>query len=142
MFAVAACFKCHRFAGEGGTIGPDLTGVGGRFNAQNLLESIIEPSKVISDQYASTMFILDDGRVVNGRVINLSGKNLMVLTDMTNPSDLASINRDSVEEMMPSKSSMMPTGLVDTLTKEEALDLLAYLRSGGNSKHELFKKKD
>lgn len=142
MFAVATCFKCHRFAGEGGTIGPDLTGAGGRFNAQNLLESIIEPSKVISDQYASTMFVLDDGRVVNGRVINLHGKNMMVLTDMTNPSNLTSVDRDTVEEMMPSKSSMMPTGLVDTLTKEEALDLLAYLRSGGNPKHDLFQKKD
>ncbi|QDV51876.1 c-type cytochrome [Gimesia fumaroli] len=142
MFAAATCFKCHRFAGEGGTIGPDLTGAGGRFNAQNLLESIIEPSKVISDQYASTMFLLDDGRVVNGRVINLHGKNLMVLTDMANPSNLTSVNRDMVEEMLPSKSSMMPTGLVDTLTKEEALDLLAYLRSGGNPDHELFKKKD
>lgn len=141
MFAVASCFKCHRFAGEGGTIGPDLTGAGGRFNAQNLLESIIEPSKVISDQYASTMFILDDGRVINGRVINLSGKNLRVLTDMTNPSNLTSIDQDTVEEMLPSKSSMMPTGLVDTLTKEEALDLLAFLRSGGNPDHELFRKK-
>ncbi|MCA9021990.1 MAG: heme-binding protein, partial [Planctomycetaceae bacterium] len=126
----------------GGTIGPDLTGAGGRFNAQNLLESIIEPSKVISDQYASTMFILDDGRVVNGRVINLSGKNLMVLTDMANPSKLTSIDRDTVEEMLPSKSSMMPTGLIDTLTKEEALDLLAFLRSGGDPNHPLFQKKD
>ena len=142
MFAAAACFKCHRFAGEGGTIGPDLTGAGGRFNAQNLLESIIEPSKVISDQYASTMFILDDGRVVNGRVINLSGKNLMVLTDMANPSKLTSIDRDTIEEMLPSKSSMMPTGLIDTLTKEEALDLLAFLRSGGDPGHPLFQKKD
>jgi len=142
MFAAGACFKCHRFAGEGGTIGPDLTGAGGRFNAQNLLESIVEPSKVISDQYASTMFALDDGRVVNGRVINLSGKNMMVLTDMTQPSNLTVVNRDTIDEMMPSKASMMPTGLVDTLTKEEALDLLAYLRSGGNPDHELFQKQN
>lgn len=141
MFAATACFKCHRFAGEGGTIGPDLTGAGGRFNAQNLLESIIEPSKVISDQYASTMFVLEDGRVVNGRVINLSGKKLMVLTDMTNPSNLTVVNRDTIDEMLPSKASMMPTGLVDTLSKEEALDLLAYLRSGGKMDHELFQKK-
>ena len=121
MFAAGACFKCHRFAGEGGTIGPDLTGAGGRFNAQNLLESIVEPSKVISDQYASTMFALDDGRVVNGRVINLSGKNMMVLTDMTQPSNLTVVNRDTIDEMMPSKASMMPTGLVDTLTKERGI---------------------
>ncbi len=96
MFAAGACFKCHRFAGEGGTIGPDLTGVGGRFNAQNLLESIIEPSKVISDQYASTMFVLNDGRIVNGRVINLNGKNMMVLTDMTHPSNLTSVDRNTL----------------------------------------------
>ena len=79
---------------------------------------------------------------MNGRVSNLSGKNLMVLTDMANPSKLTSIDRDTVEEMLPSKSSMMPTGLIDTLTKEEALDLLAFLRSGGDPNHPLFQKKD
>jgi hypothetical protein len=62
MFAAAACFKCHRFDSEGGIIGPDLTGVGKRFTNQYLVESLIEPNKVISDQYQATVFVLHDGR--------------------------------------------------------------------------------
>ena len=66
MLAAGTCFRCHRFAREGGSVGPDLTAVGGRFNNQNLLESIIEPDKVISDQYESTVFVLKSGKVVVG----------------------------------------------------------------------------
>ncbi|MFN9040866.1 MAG: c-type cytochrome, partial [Planctomyces sp.] len=51
MFQVTACYKCHRFAGDGGVVGPELTAVSRRYNARTLLESIIEPSKVVSDQY-------------------------------------------------------------------------------------------
>ena len=52
LFAAANCFACHRFDSEGGSNGPDLTGLAGRFSAKDLLESIVDPSKVISDQYA------------------------------------------------------------------------------------------
>ncbi len=138
LFAAAACFRCHRVRGEGGINGPDLTGVGGRFNARNLLESLIEPSKVVSDQYQKTTFLLTDGRVIDGRVINLSGDGLRVLTDMLNPSKLASIEREEIEESRPSETSMMPAGLLDTLSEEEILDLVAFLRSGGDPGHPAF----
>ncbi|MEZ6053754.1 MAG: c-type cytochrome [Planctomycetaceae bacterium] len=71
MFTKAVCFRCHRVRGEGGMFGPDLTGAGGRFNNRNLLESMIEPSKVVSDQYQKMTFLMDDGRVIEGRVINM-----------------------------------------------------------------------
>ncbi|QGJ71889.1 L-sorbosone dehydrogenase [Planctomycetales bacterium 10988] len=138
LFAETTCFKCHRFAGIGGTIGPDLTVVGRRFSVKNLLESIIEPSKEVSDQYQATMFLLDDGRALNGRIINLSGSSYRVSTNMLDPSNLTSIDRNSVEEMMPSPLSMMPTGLVDSCNEEELLDLLAYLVSGGDENHPVF----
>jgi putative heme-binding domain-containing protein len=131
LFAAAACFKCHRFAGEGGSSGPDLTGVGRRFNARNLLESVIEPSKVVSDQYQSTDFVLDDGRQVNGRVVNMSGNDLRVMTNMYDPGNLTAVKRTSIELMRASPTSMMPTGLLDTFSEAEILDLLAFLRSGG-----------
>ncbi len=139
MFAQGACFKCHRLAGEGGTVGPDLTSVGGRFNETAILESIIEPSKVISDQYEATTFILENGKAVTGRIINLTGDNYLVSENMLDPGKLTAVNRHEVEEIVPSKVSMMPTGLVDTLTTEEILDLVAYLRSGGRADHDFFK---
>jgi putative heme-binding domain-containing protein len=138
MFSTAACFRCHRVRGEGGSVGPDLTGAGGRFSHRNLLEALIEPSKVISDQYAQTQFVLTDGRVVTGRVINLAGQELRVLTDMFDPSALANVKRNEIELMQPANTSMMPDSLLDRLTEEEILDLVAYLKSGGNPEHEAF----
>ena len=140
MFAAAACYKCHRVRGEGGSVGPDLTGAGRRFNAQNLLESLIEPSKVISDQYQATTFVLDTGKTITGRVVNLSGKNILVSENMLDPGRLTAVNRDLVERVIPSKTSLMPTGLLDTLNREEILDLIAFLQSGGDSKHKVFSK--
>lgn len=133
LFTQGACFKCHRFAGRGGIVGPDLTGVAGRFNAKNLLESLIEPNKVISDQYQSTAFRMDDGKVVVGRIANAKGDRLMVMTDMLNPGRFTVIRRGEIEQMRPSAVSMMPAGILDTYTKEEILDLLAYLKNRGSA---------
>lgn len=132
MFAAAACFKCHRFDGEGGIIGPDLTGVGKRFNNQYLLESLIEPSKVISDQYQASIFLKTNGQTVVGKVANLNGDQLMVITNMLEPGSFINVATGDIEEVQPSRVSMMPNGLLDTLNEEEILDLLAYLKSGGN----------
>ncbi len=138
LFAVTACYKCHRFAGQGGIVGPDLTGVAGRFNTQNLLEAIVEPGKVVSDQYQATTFVLDDGRTVTGRVANLNGGRIMVIEDMLDPGRMTAVEVARIEETQPSTTSMMPAGLLDTLTEREILDLLAYLRSGGNRSHALY----
>lgn len=139
VFAQATCYKCHRFEGEGGIVGPDLTAVGRRFNDLNLLESLVEPSKVISDQYQATVFVTDDGRQVVGRVANLNGDNYMVQEDMLDPGRFTSVNRFQIEDMAPSTVSMMPNGLLDTFTKEEILDMIAYLKSATDDVSELKK---
>jgi hypothetical protein len=72
LFGAVGCYNCHRFATEGGAVGPDLTGIGGRFNPRDLLESVIEPSKEVSDQYAPVIVSLKDGESVVGRVANLN----------------------------------------------------------------------
>jgi putative heme-binding domain-containing protein len=131
MFGVAQCYKCHRFADQGGIVGPDLTVVGRRFNKRDLLETIVDPNKSISDQYQATEFELVDGRVITGRVVNLSGNSYMVQPDMMTPNKLVNINTNDIEEQRPSSVSTMPAGLLDNLTKDEILDLFAYLRSGG-----------
>lgn len=129
VFATAQCYKCHRFQGEGGLVGPDLTAAGRRFNQQNLLEALIEPSKVVSDQYQATLFVMDDGQQIAGRVINLNGENYLVQQDMMNPGALTPVNSKFVEEMAPSPVSMMPDGLLDTFTRDEVYDLIAFIRS-------------
>lgn len=139
VFSKAQCYKCHRMGVQGGILGPDLTGAGGRFNVKDLLVSMIEPDKVISDQYGSTQFLTVDGDVIVGRVVNMSGDQLRVMTNMLDPSAQTMVKRSEIEATQPSKSSMMPGGLLDTFTEEEINDLIAYLRAGGRESHPIYK---
>ncbi len=139
VFAAAQCYKCHRMGVQGGILGPDLTAAGGRFSPRDLLVSILEPSKEISDQYGATQFLTDDGRVVVGRVVNMNGNTLRVMTNMLDPSGLTDVDRNTIETTRPSETSMMPTGLIDTFTAEEIADLVAYLRAGGRANHAIFR---
>jgi putative heme-binding domain-containing protein len=138
LFSATGCFACHRFNVEGGSVGPDLTGAGGRFSRRDLLESIVLPSKVISDQYGAVIIATDDGRVVTGRIVNLHGNTMMVLTDMLDPASQVSVDQTRVEAMKPSPVSMMPEGLLNTLNEEEVKDLLAYLLSRGQRDDRMF----
>ena len=128
LFATTECTKCHRHSGWGGTMGPDLTAVKGRFSLRDLLSSMVEPSKNISDQYQMTTFELNNGKVVTGRIVNLHGDKYNVMPDMTQPDKLQSIRSQDIEGMEPSPTSAMPSGLLDTFTAQEVADLVAYLR--------------
>ena len=134
MFAVATCYKCHRVHRKGGVVGPDLTTAGRRFGTKDLLEAIIDPSKAISDQYEAQKFSMEDGRLIIGRVVNLAGSQYWVQPDMADPSTIVKIKIDEIEESDASKVSLMPNGLLDTLTEDEILDLLAYMKSTADEK--------
>ncbi len=139
-FAATNCFGCHRYDNEGGSAGPDLTAVAGRFGVKDLLESILDPSKEVSDQYQAVDIVTLDGKSITGRIVNLNGDNMMVLTDMLAPNGLTTVKRSNVDVMKPSKVSMMPAGLLDTLTPDEILDLIAYTLSRGDRTSPAFKK--
>lgn len=132
MFIAGQCYQCHRIDGDGGSVGPDVTGAGRRFSPHDLLVSLIEPGRAISDQYAATVFQLDDGRLVTGRVANLSGSSYLVQTDMLEPGKLTSINVAEIVEQRPATTSMMPEGLLDSMTRDEILDLMAYMRDAAD----------
>lgn len=138
LFGEARCFTCHRFDNDGGAMGPDLTSLAGRFSRRDILEAVLDPSKVISDQYASVQIVTRKGNVVVGRIVNLNGNKFQVNTDMADPNALTEVDRDEIEEMQPSKVSMMPVGLLDTLHEDEVLDLLAYLLSRGDRQSDMF----
>ena len=138
MFGAGSCYACHRIAGEGGAVGPDLTSVGGKFGAYDLLESIVDPAKEISDQYGSSVFTTTDGTQLNGRIMNMRNNEYWVNTDMMKPSTVTKVKAELITSIEPSPVSMMPPGLINTMKKEDILDLLAYLISGGDRKHELF----
>jgi putative heme-binding domain-containing protein len=142
LFGEAKCFACHRFVSEGGGLGPDLTAVSGRFGPRDMLEALLAPSKQISDQYQAILISTTDGRYFMGRIVNLSGDNISVNTDMLDPNKIVGVRRDLIDKIEPSKVSMMPDGLLDSFTREEILDLVAYLYSRGDRGHAMFRRKE
>ncbi len=140
MFTSTLCIKCHHMAGEGGNIGPDLTGAGSRYNIRDLAENIIEPSKVISDQYGSEQLEMKDGSLIIGRVVVEENGKLFVMCSPLSPDDLTTVTAADIKSRKVWNISMMPPGLINSLNEEELKDLLAYLLSGGNEKDKAFAK--
>ncbi|MFK7778057.1 MAG: DUF1080 domain-containing protein, partial [Gimesia sp.] len=139
MFAATGCYACHRFGNQGGMTGPDLTSAGRRYSPHDLLDQVINPSKVINEQFSAISVVTEDGKVHTGVVVNLNGDTMTLNTDLTDPNKRVSIDRKTIEELIVSKTSPMPAGLFNRMTKDEILDLIAYLISAGDSKHQFFK---
>ncbi|MCC7083515.1 MAG: c-type cytochrome [Pirellulales bacterium] len=137
MYAAARCIVCHRFSGEGGSTGPDLTLLAGRFQPRDLTESIVDPSKVISDQYQATV-IVADGKTYTGRIVGEQKDKLTMLTNPEDGTQTATISKDAIEIQKVSKVSLMPTKLLNPLNEAEVLDLMAYLLSRGNPDAPMF----
>ena len=132
MFAAASCSKCHRAAGRGGMVGPDLTSVSSRFSRRDLLVSILQPSKVIPEKYRSLQVATSDGRTLVGQVVasgDFRSPILRLATDPLRPSEVEEIAKNEIEQQKMSPVSWMPEGLLDTLTEKQILDLLAYIES-------------
>ncbi|MGY8687922.1 MAG: c-type cytochrome [Verrucomicrobiales bacterium] len=138
LFHATACASCHLFNGEGGAIGPDLSSVRNKFSHRDLLESIIEPSKVISDQYGSKEVALKNGKTHAGLVVEKkdAGTLEIYLPDPKTPPVI--VKASDVASVKDSPISQMPPALVHTLCEEEMLDLVAYLMSRGNRKDSAF----
>lgn len=138
LFHAMACASCHRFDGQGGSIGPDLTTASSRFSLRDLVENIVEPSKVISDQYGSEQVQLQDGTTLIGRAYE-EGDRLHVVYDPRNPEEKESAPLTAVKQRLPYPVSFMPAGLLNALNPEEVLDLLAYIQSGGDRRQPMFR---
>ncbi|GEO06045.1 hypothetical protein AAE02nite_37090 [Adhaeribacter aerolatus] len=138
MFAATRCISCHNMRGEGSNVGPDLTQLGTRFSAKDMLESIIHPSKVVSDQYAATIFTLKDGSSVVGRLINEDNDKFMVSQNPFAPEQLREVSKKDVVNTKISNVSIMMPGMINRLNEEELKDLMAYLMAGGNKEHKVF----
>jgi putative heme-binding domain-containing protein len=139
-FEAGQCVLCHRYGEQGGAVGPDLTAVATRFKRQDILESITEPSKVIAEQYASSVITTSDGNTIAGRVVQDTEKTVVIVQNPFAPALTTTINKADIKTRELSKVSIMPVGLLNTFTKEEILDLLAYLESLGDPKHPDFSK--
>lgn len=139
MFDATRCSSCHMMRGEGGSIGPDLTQLGTRFSTKDMLEAIIEPNKVVSDQYAATVFTMKDGSSILGRLTNEDENTYFISQNPFAPDVVREIPKADVLNTKYSYISVMYPGLINRLNEEELKDLIAYLMAGGNPDHETYK---
>ena len=139
-FADAQCLSCHRFGLDGAGVGPDLTAVSSRFARGNVLESILEPSKVLSEQYENTIVTLKNGDEHTGRLIEETPDQLVLIPNPLLPDTRVSLKKLEVRNRTASKISPMPEGLLNGLSKEDILDLLAFIESSGRRQHSAFTK--
>ncbi len=123
VFQDAQCVNCHRFNGKGERIGPDLSAVAQRFTRKEILESIIYPNQVVSDQYASKL-VTAGGKTYTGIAVRNPDGGMTVLQSDGQKVELAA---DDIENVQPSKLSAMPEGLVNRLSLEQIIDLFAFL---------------
>ena len=132
-FTRLACAACHKLGSEGVHYGPELTDVFARFQNSpvEVLRQIIEPSLVVSNRYRGFDFELLNGDELSGMIVKEEGE---VLTVQTGPAAtlIQALKKSDTKTQRPQKSSLMPQGLLNTLSAEEILDLLAFMKSGGN----------
>ncbi|MBT3635442.1 MAG: c-type cytochrome, partial [Opitutae bacterium] len=134
-FEVALCNRCHRFQGSGYAVGPDLTGVANRLGRNDLLRAILLPSESIAQNYRSDVLELADGRNLTGQIVptlDYRAPHLLFAENPLNPDQAVKIPKVEVLKRQRSDLSIMPPGLLNNLSKQEVLDLLAYLESTAN----------
>ncbi len=132
LFIQLACAQCHKLGKEGYTFGPELTDVFTRYKGDRaaVLEQILEPSKIIDERYRNVSFDLKDGESVTGLVIKEDAE---TVTIQSGPADslVQALKKSDIHKRSPQGSSLMPVGLLSSLSKEQIFDLLAYIESGG-----------
>ncbi len=116
------CAQCHKLFGQGGDVGPDLTG-SDRANPDYILENVLDPSASVGKDYTLTTVATSDGRLVAGIVRERSAAALVIQT----ASERITLPREDVNAIKTSNASMMPEGQLDPLTPQEVRDLFAYL---------------
>ena len=122
----AACSACHAIGYLGGTIGPDLTHIGKIRSERDLLESIVFPSASFVRSYEPMLVTTKSGKIING-LIRKDTPDEIVLA--TGANEEARIARKDIDDMQPSRVSIMPAGLDQQLTVQQLADLVAFLRA-------------
>ena len=120
------CAKCHRIGNEGGSVGPELTGVGDRLSVARIIESMLEPSRTVAPNYRMVSVELVSGRVLNGITSSETSDAVTIKDDQAQ--DFV-ISKSEIEVMQVQPQSLMPEGLEKLITEQEFVDLVAYLSS-------------
>jgi putative heme-binding domain-containing protein len=139
-FQLGNCIACHRLDGRGNEFGPDLAKLDAEKNSPDrLLRSLIEPSHEIDEKYLGHTLLLESGKIVTGMVVAETAATVSVIVDPVATPEPMVINKAEIEERQKACISLMPTGLLGKLTREEIWDLIAYVHAKADKQHPLFR---
>jgi putative heme-binding domain-containing protein len=139
LFQVASCASCHKLNGVGQEFGPDLTKLDPKQQKPiEILRDILEPSFRINEKYTSYIFETESGKLITGLILEETPSVVKVIENPLAKTEPIVLKRSDIAERKKSPTSMMPKGLLDKLTRDEILDLVSYVASGGNPHHSLF----
>ena len=138
LVTAASCIGCHKLAGQGQNVGPDLTKLPAEYSKTDVLDHILNPSKKIDPKYQSKVITLVSGKVITGLVIEDKPEQLKVVDNPLAPDKAVVVSRAEIDEVAATDISIMPKGVLNKLTREEILDLLAFVIAGGDEKSALF----
>jgi putative heme-binding domain-containing protein len=139
MFQVASCVACHKLNGVGNQLGPDLTKLDPKLTRVDVLRELLDPSAKINEKFQSYSFETDSGRIVTGLVVEETPAAIKVIENPLAKAEPTVLKPAEIVARQKSPASIMPKGLLDKLSREEILDLIAYVIAQGNANHPLFK---
>jgi putative heme-binding domain-containing protein len=143
LFTALSCVQCHTVGKEGAKIGPDLNDLPKKlaemkFSRQDILREIIRPSEVINQDFKTYQIETLKGELFTGVIVSQDDKTIRLVTNpLEKPKEIAI---KDIDEKRESKVSLMPEGLLTTLTKDEILDLLTYITTGADPENAAFKR--
>ncbi|MCL4205712.1 MAG: c-type cytochrome [Pirellulaceae bacterium] len=132
IFKVANCLACHKMDGQGQEVGPDLTKLNEEMTPLEIAKHTLEPSLRIDEKYQSYLFELANGRVLTGMIVEETDRSVKILENPLLSTTPLEIRSDDIEYREKSSVSTMPKGLLDKLTRDEILDLIAYVAARGD----------
>jgi putative heme-binding domain-containing protein len=138
LFEVASCVACHRLNGAGNEFGPDLAKLEPKFTSTEILRELLEPSARINEKYQTFLFELDSGKILTGIVLEETPQMVKIIENPLAKAEPMILKPAEITARQKSPTSIMPKGLLDKLTRDEILDLVAYITARGNREHEIF----
>jgi len=138
MFTVASCVACHKLENTGNQFGPELTKLDPKWQAAEILKEMLEPSAKINEKFQTTVFLLDSGQTITGLVVEETPTVYKVIENPLAKAVPIEVKKDEIVNQKKSPISLMPKGLLDKLTREEILDLVAYVVAKGDKANAVY----
>ena len=138
LFRTASCVSCHKMGDAGNAFGPELAKLEAKMTPLEITRHILEPSLKIDEKYRSATLLTDDGRSITGLIVEETPTEVAIVENPVAKADPVRLKKSDIDERSTSPVSIMPKGLLDKLTRDEVLDLIAYVAARGEESNCFF----